>query len=286
MPSLHRYEHPAFKASTANWHFAQQVVAYRGSYLPQLEAVLSGQFIDSDQRTQPLQQWSQNDIWAGLLLDQTVWSATQRAEWKMAETRQLAAALELEQLRREVRADTVRIVYSIARLNKEWELQQLQQRRLLVQRDVVRRVGSEAELRSVEVSLQKKLTSVLRAKSLLDEARSLLQLMLQSDQEVDGLAGVYPVEEEMRLLQAVTDPRAMYALDRVLSEVAAERALELRQNDVQRKLAEQRRKASTLAMFSPRYQCPRFSILRSPISLIKIFNATINWLMHCRRQMS
>ena len=101
---------------------------------------------------------------------------------------------------------------------------------------------------------------------------------------MDGLAGVYPVEEEMRLLQAVTDPRAMYALDQVLSEVAAERALELRQNDVQRKLAEQRRKASTLAMFSPGYQCPRpwfQHLYRSPISFdpdIQRYNQLVNAL--------
>ena len=53
---------------------AQEYLRLRSAYLPQLEARLSGQLIDHDQRVQPLQMNQQNDLVAGVRLDQKIWS--------------------------------------------------------------------------------------------------------------------------------------------------------------------------------------------------------------------
>lgn len=198
---------------------AQEYLQLRAEYLPQLEARIAGEFIDHDQRVQPLQLNVQNDIRAGLQLKQKIWSYDTLAQMKIKETEQAVANLNTVVLQQQITEDAALAFLQLVEYQAIVEVYQRHFSLIRAQLDMARRIDAHGDVARMEAIFAQTKEEMLQAKSQAMEMEVLLRQVLSTEIDIGRPKQVLSPEEE-KFLSYLNDPRTFDEVLTVLVDFA------------------------------------------------------------------
>ena len=229
---------------------AQEYLRLRSEYLPQLEAILSGELIDHDQRVQPLQMNQQNDLLAGIHLEQKIWSYETLAQMKLKQTEQAVEDLNMVLLQQQITEDAVLAFLQMVEYQSIVEVYQHHFSLVRSQLDMARRTNQHGDVARMESIFAQTKEEMLQAKSQAMEMEVLLRQILSTEVAV-GRPMQKLLPEEEKLLSYLNDPRTFDEVLSVLVDFASRKNMQLEIGTLEEQAIQEELKAGQYAYWSP-----------------------------------
>jgi outer membrane protein len=229
---------------------AQEYLQLRSQYLPQLEASLAGDFVDHDQRVQPLQLSVQNDIRFGLRLEQKIWSYETLAAMKIKETERAVEELNMVVLQQQITQDAVIAFLQLVEYQAIVEVYQRHFSLIRSQLDMARRIDQHGDVERMEAIFAQTKEEMLQAKSTAMEMEIILRQILSTDAEIGRPVQVLSAEEE-KFLSYLNDPRTFDEVLNVLVQFASRKNLNVEIGRLEERALTEEVKSRKYAYWSP-----------------------------------